>query len=187
MGGAERAARVLHLQNPVRSYLKKYDEALQLEREGKAVLVYFDEVSVAVAHRQLSIYAIISMHHSISSVHLLLAARIPRGVAQSYIHQNHSPSESWINENTSEVERESGKGRRLIILHAITKYGPLGERSEISWRHNRRNTDTPHEVKKVADGPDDRSAELLWVSSSSTGDYHNNMNSEMFMKCKLSC
>lgn len=29
----------------VRSYLKKLDEALQLEREEKAVLVYFDEVS----------------------------------------------------------------------------------------------------------------------------------------------
>ena len=32
--------------------------------------------------------------------------------------------------------------------------------------HSDRETDTPHEVKKVADGPDDRSAELLWVSNS---------------------
>ena len=103
--------------------------------------------------------------------------------AQSYIHQNHSPNESWIQEHST-VERESSKGRRLIILHAITKLGPLGERSEISWRHNGRETDTPHEVKKVADGPDDRSAELLWVSNSKTGDYHDNMNSEMFMKCE---
>ena len=54
----------------------------------------------------------------------------------------------------------------------------------ISWRYKNRDTDTPHEVNKVADGPDDTSAELLWVSSSKTGDYHDNMNSEMFMKCK---
>jgi hypothetical protein len=102
---------------------------------------------------------------------------------QSYIHQNHAPTDSWLKDGT--VERDSGKGKRLIILHAITKDGPLGERSLITWKGSRggKDTDTPHEVKKVADGPDDTSAELLWVSNSKTGDYHDNMNSEMFMQC----
>ena len=67
----------------------------------------------------------------------------------------------------------------MIILHAITREGPLGERARLKW-----SGDTPHPKENrenVAQGGepfvDDMSAELLWVSSSNSGDYHDNMNS----------
>ena len=45
---------------------------------------------------------------------------------ESYIHQNHGPKTSWVNpQKVKGVNRASGKGRRLIILHAITRYGFL--------------------------------------------------------------
>ena len=46
-------------------------------------------------------------------------------VQQSFIHQNHAPDSSWI-KGDGFVDRSSSKGSRLIILHAISKYGPLG-------------------------------------------------------------
>ena len=58
-------------------------------------------------------------------------------------------------------------------MHAITKDGPLGgEDTAMKW-----SGDTPHPGEGVQ-----TTAECLWVSASNGGDYHNNMNSEMFMQ-----
>jgi hypothetical protein len=93
---------------------------------------------------------------------------------ESYVHQNHAPTESWLKEDGDRhVERSSSKGKRVIILHAITKDGPLGgEDTTMKW-----SGDTPHPSEGVQ-----TTAECLWVSASNSGDYHDNMNSEMFMK-----
>ena len=97
---------------------------------------------------------------------------------QSYVHQNHAPSESWLpNAGDSHVGRTSGKGNRLIILHAISKFGPIGKvDTGMTWKG-----DTPH---PCATGHEfcGLTAETLWTSKSNSGDYHSNMNSIMFMK-----
>ena len=87
------------------------------------------------------------------------------------------------------IDRGTSKGRRLIILHAITKDGPLvtndahGQPIEtLSWtrpdaKHNAKETDTPHPIDENGEA---LTAELLWVAQSHTGDYHDNMNSDMY-------
>jgi hypothetical protein len=78
-------------------------------------------------------------------------------------------------------QRKSSKGKRLVILHAITPNGPLCEVDDngkpvidLKW-----SGDTPHPTAQT-DGK--LTCETLWVAQSSSGDYHDNMNSEMFMK-----
>ena len=68
----------------------------------------------------------------------------------------------------------------MIILHAITPFGPLCERdekgipvSDLVW-----NGDTPH----ARNTNNKLTCELMWKATSASGDYHSNMNSEMFMK-----
>ena len=73
-------------------------------------------------------------------------------------------------------------------MHAITKDGPLCDREpngypidDLIW-----NGDTPHpmtptsDIDLLTDVP--CTCETLWVSDSSSGDYHDNMNNEMFMQ-----
>jgi len=54
---------------------------------------------------------------------------------ESYIHQNHSRLTSWVKRGTREVEGgPSGKGKRLIILHAITRFGFITTNdAELVW------------------------------------------------------
>lgn len=82
----------------------------------------------------------------------------------------------------SKISRKTGKGRRLIILHAITVDWPLVEIDELAglpiddlkWRG-----DTPHPTTRE-DGK--LGAEVLRMAQSHSGDYHDNMNSNMFMQ-----
>lgn len=98
---------------------------------------------------------------------------------ESYIHQGHSYEKSYLKAD-SIVNKKSSKGQRLIMLHAITPFGPLVERingipvDDLEWKG-----DTPH-PKKRTDGK--VTCELMWKASSSSGDYHDNMNSDMFFK-----
>ena len=96
---------------------------------------------------------------------------------ESYIHQNHAPTESWLKDDSDKhVDRSSSKGKRLIILHAISSFGPIGQGDKsMTW-----SGDTPHTHDSNPESS--KTAELLWVSNSSTGDYHDNMNGEMFMQ-----
>ena len=75
----------------VRSYLKKLDEALQLERENKAVLVYFDEVSVTVGRQGYANFFMIDCVHlsHLCYSHLLYwsRARSHRAISIKITHQ----------------------------------------------------------------------------------------------------
>ena len=103
---------------------------------------------------------------------------------ESYVNIGHGNSKSYMSSDKDKqatVRKKSGKGKRLIILHAITVDGPLAEQDEngiyvndLQWRG-----DTPHPVER-ADGR--LTCETLWVAQSHSGDYHDNMNSNMFMK-----
>ena len=102
---------------------------------------------------------------------------------ESYVHQSHQTGNSYfLNGKSVEMNRSCSKGRRLIILHAITKDGPLAEknsngkpvRGELQW-----NGDTPHPTRKK-DGP--YTCETLWPADTHTGEYHDNMKSNIFLK-----
>ena len=69
---------------------------------------------------------------------------------ESYVHQQHSYGFSYLRGGkqveTNEKKGGGGKGRRLIILHAITAEGPLAKTdkegnfvSDLKWKG-----DTPH-------------------------------------------
>eukprot|EP00957_Ditylum_brightwellii_P005711 435381-Ditylum_brightwellii.AAC.1 len=80
-----------------------------------------------------------------------------------------------------EFNKGSGKGPRLIILHAITKDGPFCLRDDngllvdnLTW-----NGQTPY---LQDEDPENLTAELLWLALSSSGDYHDNMNSDNFFR-----
>ncbi len=106
---------------------------------------------------------------------------------ESYLHQNHAPGKSWIsmNKDGDVIDRGTSRGRRLVMLHAITRDGPLvtndaaGNPIEtLQWKAkatDKKETDTPHPI----DGADGETltAELLWVAQSHTGDYHDNVRS----------
>ncbi len=72
---------------------------------------------------------------------------------ETYLNKNHSNENTWfLNEDGPWVNKPSGKGPRLIIVHAITMEG---------W----------------VDG-----AELVFQAKNSTGDYHGQMNYDNFSK-----
>jgi hypothetical protein len=100
---------------------------------------------------------------------------------ESYCHNTHASDHSYLPDDNKHIGRSLSKGRRLIILHAITPYGPLCDTDgdgkpvcDLKW-----NGDTCHPPKRD-DGK--ITCETLWISQSSSGDYHDNMNSGMFMQ-----
>jgi transposase len=46
---------------------------------------------------------------------------------ESYIHKMHCGNFSYLPENVKEINRSNNKGDRLIIIHAITPFGPVAE------------------------------------------------------------
>jgi hypothetical protein len=100
---------------------------------------------------------------------------------EAYVHQTHAGNFSYLNVDDRGVNRSAGKGRRLIIVHAITEDSPLCKLDlnrrpvdNLQW-----SGDTPHPPKELVDGS--LTCETLWLVMSKTGDYNDNMNSEMFM------
>ncbi len=72
---------------------------------------------------------------------------------ESYINKNHSNDFAWYwNEDGSWIQKPTGKGVRLIILNAMTHQG---------WVPN---------------------ARVVFKSTRKTGDYHGQMNGELFRK-----
>lgn len=72
---------------------------------------------------------------------------------ETFLNKNHSNDKTWyLNEDEAWVNKPSGKGPRLIIVHAITKEG---------W----------------VDG-----AKLVFQAKTAIGDYHGQMNYENFSK-----
>ena len=102
-----------------------------------------------------------------------------------YVNTNHGVKCSYVSSdknNPSETKIKTGKGRQLVIMHAITLEGPLCETEldgvtpvdDLKWTG-----DTCHPEKRI-DGK--LTAETLWVAQSHAGDYHDNMNSVIFMQ-----
>lgn len=142
----------------IRTYLRDYADAIRKEEAGTHVIVYTDE---------------------------------------SYIRQNHAAKCAWHKVNgDGRVDRKTSKGKRLIILHAITKDGPLyvanadGSAPQgQDWFNRKRGGgkskkegDTPHAIEASDPAGVPLTCELLWKAGSNTGDYHDNMNSEMHMQ-----
>jgi hypothetical protein len=105
---------------------------------------------------------------------------------ESYVHDTHCQHNSYFADNSDgRINKSSSKGRRLIILHAITRDGPLCERDtdgrpvdDLKWKG-----DTPHPKKEEERQPGDPyTCETLWLATSNSGDYHANMDSDNFMK-----
>lgn len=106
-------------------------------------------------------------------------------VNESYANMNHASKYSYLPKNKdkdSNLKRKTGKGRRSIILHAITTDGPLYEYEMETNRpvdNLKQSGNTCH--------PEPRKGrklnyETLWIAQSHTGNYYDNMNSIMFMK-----
>ena len=88
---------------------------------------------------------------------------------ETYLHQNHSPLTSWVDE-TREVGKTSSKGKRLIVLHAVTMDGFV---SEIDV-----DTERPVDEEALSGSKDPRNtAEWIWAAKSKLKDYHDNMAS----------
>lgn len=105
-------------------------------------------------------------------------------IDESYVHQNHCSDFSYGRDHEDEINRGSGKGRRLIILHAITKDGPLAEIDSATGKPVDGNLiwkgDTPKPKDPLPAGR--FTCETLWMADTHKGDYHVNMNSDRFIQ-----
>ena len=104
---------------------------------------------------------------------------------ESYVNINHAMKNSFIHTDESkgsDLKKKTGKRRRLIIVHTITQDGPLCELDDATgypvddliWKGDTPQSE-PHPDVKLNE-------ETLWIAQSHTGDYHDNVNSTMFMK-----
>ena len=86
---------------------------------------------------------------------------------ESYCHQNHYRGLCWHKKNGT-VIRPRGKGQRIIILHAVTKDGPLINDGELVY------------VDEF-DSDEHPKAEMIFTAKKAQGDYHDTMDGDMFM------
>lgn len=89
---------------------------------------------------------------------------------ESYVNVNHARQFTWYHPEAPEsndVVRPSGKGKRLVLLHAFTLDGWLTHDSTV---HNGR-------VDQCA-----LSCELIYEADKGDGDYHDNMNGTLYMQ-----
>jgi hypothetical protein len=99
---------------------------------------------------------------------------------ESYINKNHASTHTCMGPNTKPVNRGTSKGARAVILDAITPDSLLCECiGNIPIDDNIWENDIP----RTQTDCDDKlwTCEMIWKANISTGDYHNNMNSENFM------
>jgi hypothetical protein len=116
------------------NFIRKYVVARRLERDGIAILVYFDE---------------------------------------SYINIGHHSKMSW--HFPGQTLNNKAKGRRLIILHAMTKYGPVVTFDESDKPLNLSKTQNS-DLKTPA-----LTAEMIYEAGKADGDYHDNMDSDTYL------
>ena len=85
--------------------------------------------------------------------------------AEGASHQNHYRGLCWHKKNCI-IIRPRGKGQRIIILHAVTKDGPLindGERVYVD----------------EFDSNEHPTAEMIFTAKKAQGDYHDTMDGDM--------
>jgi hypothetical protein len=91
---------------------------------------------------------------------------------ESYVNQFHSTNYTWYapaSPSSNEVARSPSKGKRLIIVHAITRWGLL-----TAWEGDSPAIAT-HDVQQQA-----LNAELVFEGHYADGDYHKNMDGDVF-------
>ena len=89
---------------------------------------------------------------------------------ESYVNTHHAPSTTWYHPGLPEkndVVRPSGKGKRLVLVHAFTKDGWLSD--DDSVHNNVVDTVIP-------------SCELIYEAKKDDGDYHDNMNGSIYIR-----
>jgi hypothetical protein len=88
----------------------------------------------------------------------------------------------YIKREEAAINRSNNRGERLIIMHAITPDGVMVERenltnvpvSDLHWRGDSCHPQAREDNKITC--------EMIWTAASRKGDYHDNMNSDMFIK-----
>jgi hypothetical protein len=94
---------------------------------------------------------------------------------ESYVTTKYRRAQTWWDTTSQQgrhVNSGVGSGELIIIIHAITSNGLLATRDDSD-----RITDVDEHAKGQIN-----SAEMIWRSSAKTKDYHQTMESEMFMK-----
>jgi transposase/DNA modification methylase len=89
---------------------------------------------------------------------------------ESYVNANHARKTTWYSPDATEkneIVRPTGRGKRLVLLHAFTKDGWLTNDTSI---HNDR-------VDQLS-----FSCELIYEAEKGDGDYHDNMNGSIYMQ-----
>ena len=76
------------------------------------------------------------------------------------------------------VDYKGSKEQQLIILHAITISGLLDKTDENGYPID----DLKWKMSHPSKHNEKLTCETLWVKNSHTGDYHNHINSVMFMQ-----
>lgn len=91
---------------------------------------------------------------------------------ESYIHQNHAPAKSWIKHGPdgARINRGSSKGKRLVIIHAITKDGPLVTRDNDGVPINEAVFGTGQTKDTATTSAAGLTAEVLWTAQQHSGD-----------------
>ena len=94
---------------------------------------------------------------------------------ETYCHLQHIPSRMWFRDvdiGTARAERSRCKGSLAIILHCLSKDG---------WVLQRDTDNKPPVVDEWHSGPVE-TCEMVFRGKVGRGDYHDNMNGDMFMK-----
>jgi transposase len=89
---------------------------------------------------------------------------------ESFCHTGHHSRRGWFAE-TNEVQRATGKGKRLILLHAMTRGGLLTKRNAAGVPHP-----ASANVTEAA-----FNAELVFEGLNIAEDYHKSVNADVFM------
>ena len=95
---------------------------------------------------------------------------------ETYCHQHHMPAKAWQeDEDVTEAvscDRVRSRGKMMIIIHALTKFGLVFKRN----RHGVRPEPDEWQGGRVLN------CEMIFQSKKALGDYHENMNDTMFLK-----
>jgi hypothetical protein len=116
------------------NFVRKYVAARRMEREGNAVIVYYDE---------------------------------------TYINIGHHSKMSWHFEG--QVLNNKAKGRRIIILHAMTADGPVVT-FDLSGAPLKLTKEQSSDLKTPY-----LTAEMIYEAKKAEGDYHDNMDSPTYL------
>lgn len=109
---------------------------------------------------------------------------------ESFVHQWHASPYSFFKKGCEFIGRLTGKGKRLIIVHAITKDGPLVTEKDgfpisegrFKAKGKGKATSKKGKDKDEASMVVELTGEWVWEARTAKGDYHATMDDDMFMQ-----